>query len=268
MIANQTAEQIYERLKQKAAHVTIDENTYTIVEGDLRLDDTELFAYAVRRAAALNQPPLEIKPEPLVAVTDDSGRLVRWKKGLLLTYAVLRSTFSTQAQYESIVQGMREATAAWEAACGINFKYCKEFDGQPYTAGPSPDVIFRVALVNAGGEFIAMAFFPNQPPSRRMVYIDPSYFSPHSSFDPVGVLRHELGHVLGFRHEHIRPDAPTGCREEDLTNTANLTPFDSHSVMHYLCGGAGDPKLNLTDYDRQGARHVYGPPDSEVTYCT
>jgi hypothetical protein len=82
------------------------------------------------------------------------------------------------------------------------------------------------------------------------------------------VLRHELGHVLGFRHEHIRDEAPLGCPEDDIgtKQTSNLTPFDRYSVMHYLCGGAGSKELNITDFDRRGARSLYGPPDSEVEY--
>ena len=66
-----------------------------------------------------------------------------------------------------------------------------------------PELVFTVRHVDAGGQFIAAAFFPTYPPLRRRVLIDPSYFADDLSFDRVGVLRHELGHVLGFRHEHI-----------------------------------------------------------------
>src|SRR5678815_2857671 len=54
-----------------------------------------------------------------------------------------------------------------------------------------------------------------------------------------GVARHELGHILGFRHEH--PWAPGAPCSEQQTYTApnvdltgrRLTAYDQVSVMHY-----------------------------------
>src|SRR5258705_182690 len=81
-----------------------------------------------------------------------------------------------------------------------------DVDGTPGVA--SEGALFTVRFLDVGGQFIAAAFSPNDPISRRRVVIDPSYFAAQPSFDPIGVLRHELGHVLGFRHEHIRQGAP------------------------------------------------------------
>jgi hypothetical protein len=99
------------------------------------------------------------------------------------------------------------------------------------------------------------------------VWIDPSFFVPTLPFDRVGVLRHELGHVLGFRHEHIRSGAPPICPDEATHHTIDLTQYDPQSVMHYFCGNVGSKQLAITAVDRAGARLVYGPPDREVAYC-
>ena len=71
----------------------------------------------------------------------------------------------------------------------------------------------------------------------------------------LGLLRHELGHTLGFRHEHTRPEAGT-CFEDN--NWRALTPYDSASVMHYpQCNGTSSD-LSMTATDRQGAVTLYG----------
>lgn len=262
------ATELFEKLKKQKRKIDLNGETRYIVEGDLILTETDLFAYAVRRVAeeqAMVPGVLAPVREPLVGMTDDSGRIVRWKKGLVLTYWVQRNTFIVQEQYDLVVRSMRQATAAWEAVCGVNFRHMAELDESgPVPGGEQP--IFRVVCYDTGGEFIAAAFFPNYPPPQRIIYIDPSFFHPNLGFDPVGVLRHELGHVLGFRHEHIRSGAPPECPNEDLDHTIDFTQYDPESVMHYFCGGVGTRQLNLTAKDRDGARFLYGPPDKEVTY--
>ena len=44
--------------------------------------------------------------------------------------------------------------------------------------------------------------------------------------------RHELGHILGFRHEHIRSEANSSCDEGGAFRA--VTDYDQASVMHYL----------------------------------
>ena len=261
-----TANEIFERLKATPRQVQIDGTSYYVVEGDLFLNETELFAYAARRAAEQQVAAggVSVQREGLVGMTDDAGKLVRWRKGLLLTYCILRSTFASEEQYQVVVRAMRQATSGWEALCGVNFKHLKVLDDGSQASNER--CIFKVAGGDSRGKFIAVAFFPNQPETRRSVYIDPTFFAPNLGFEQAGVLRHELGHVLGFRHEHIRSGAPPACPDEPLENTLNLTNYDPKSVMHYFCGQVGSKELAFTEFDRQGARAVYGPPDREVAY--
>jgi hypothetical protein len=169
---------------------------------------------------------------------------------------VLKSTFPRDEWYEEVAQNMQLAAVAWEEICGIDFEYRDELDSS--TSLRPEGVVFPVRYISAGGAFVAASFFPTDPPKRRRLLIDPSYFT--TSFDHVGVLRHELGHILGFRHEHIRSGAPRVCPDEDITETINLTDYDPKSVMHYFCGGLGSRTLAITDVDRTGAQLVYGPP--------
>lgn len=223
-----------------------------VVEGDLRLTEEEVQRYLLARASA--PQPVGSGAELLVALAPN-GQPSFWRaqKDRLLTYAVSRDSFPNEAQYEQVVDAMAKATADWETicpTCGIDFQHVPGDD-----AAPSLDrVRFIVEFIDAGGDFIAAAFFPHDPRSEHRVVIDPSYFT-ESGFDPVGVLRHELGHTLGYRHEHTR--GTPGCFFED-TNWKPLTPYDPHSVMHYFCGGAGSLALEISNVDEDGHRELYG----------
>jgi hypothetical protein len=253
----ETADGLRERLRT----VVVDGETFYVAEGDLLLDEDELEVYAVhRQARRLNRLIASVdtvgQRTELLGIKSD-GRLVRWQPGLVLTYCVLKQSFTQQSEYELVRENMRRATEEWENTCGIQFEHRADLDGSNIT--PRPDgVVFVVRQLDAGGRYIAAAFFPNDPPARRRVLIDPSYFT--TSFDKVGVLRHELGHVLGFRHEHIRSGAPPNCPQESTAGTIDLTKYDPRSVMHYFCGDVGSRELGISETDVVGAQKVYGPP--------
>ena len=258
--------------------VLIDDEIYYRVEGDLLLDTDELDVYqqlqatrqALQDAARLAEASqlgeaaigdFGVRTSSLVGIVQ-GGKLVRWAPGTVLTYCVLRQTFPRDDWYEALVYDMQLATAAWEDTCGVDFEYLGAFDD---SSSVRPEgVLFPVRHIATGGAFIAAAFFPHDPVLRRRVLIDPSYFT--TSFDHVGVLQHELGHVLGFRHEHIRSGAPRVCPDEDPTGTYDLTAYDPRSVMHYFCGGAGSRGLAITEVDRVGSQMVYGPPLSTFEF--
>jgi hypothetical protein len=278
----------YQRLRQRLKRVRIDGTAFYVAEGDTLLDEDQLYFYALERdrqekarqrrnmlelagmgIANLTQPNSGgvIGPQPrgLVGILQN-GQLVRWAVGKVLTYCVLKSTFGgddAAAHYVMVVENMRKATRAWEKVCGVQFRYLPTLDSSP--AGIRLNgVVFPVRELDVGGALIAAAFFPNDPLERRRVVIDPSYYADGMTYDRVGVLRHELGHVLGFRHEHIRSEAPPVCRGEDPEGTINLTDYSPDSVMHYFCGGVGSKELSITQTDRIGAQVVYGPPLAEA----
>lgn len=155
------------------------------------------------------------------------GQIVRWVPDVTLTYCVLRQTFPSDAQYRLVVENMQQATRDWMNTCGVVFEYMPDLDNSGSTRHNG--VMFPVRFIDARGSFIAAAFFPTDPKSRWRVLIDPSYF--HTDFDKVGVLRHELGHTLGFRHEHIRSGAPAVCPDESRADTIDLTKYDPKSVQ-------------------------------------
>ena len=246
------------QLKSKLRTVQLEGVPYWLAEGDLLLDDKQLQKYA-NGGQANNPPAPEDSPFRLLAQVTEDGRIYRWKPGLELTYAVIKKSF-TQSEYNIVVANMKQAASDWGNACGVKFTHKTLQDD---LQSPN-EVIFGVRKVDAQGEIIAAAFFPHDPKDRRHLVIDPSYFT--TIFDKVGVLRHELGHVLGFRHEHIRSGAPPDCPKESLANTIDLSQYDPRSVMHYFCGGVGSTALAITREDLFASQRLYGPPLEKVKY--
>lgn len=263
---------LYDRLRAKLKTVKIENETYYVAEGDTLLDEPQLKVYAQQREAAIRATEADrmadeagiglipINPPQrmgLLGMTKN-GKLVRWPEGQVLTYRVVKNSFKDYQQYHRVVDAVTQATTDWEKVCGVKFQHLSSLDTVPGLGAAG--ALFPVRLFDAGGAFIAAAFFPTDSVNRRHVLIDPSFFAPDLIFNPVGVLRHELGHVLGFRHEHIRRGAPPDCPGEELDGAIDLTKYDPTSVMHYFCGNLGSKELLITNTDQEGAQKVYGPP--------
>lgn len=254
-------------LRRRLGAVTVDGRRYYVVEGDILMDDEELRRYAEQRSARAQLldasdgrwEAFVSDASPLLIAVGEDGRIVRWSECTTLNYRVDRSSFAQEGHYRDVVELMAVATADWERTCGVDFQHRPEFDG-----AAEADVLFTVRGFDSGGRFIAAAFFPNDAPNRRLVLIDPSFFSPNLGYDKAGVLRHELGHVLGFRHEHIRSEAPPECPNE--SPGIDVTAYDPRSVMHYFCGGVGTRDLEITEVDRTGSQLIYGQPRSRFRY--
>jgi hypothetical protein len=166
-----------------------------------------------------------------------------------LTYCV-SNKFGTRKA--GIVSAMNGGAGLWEAASSkINFVYVPSQDASCTVR--NNNVLFSVEPVQTT-QYIARAFFPSSPKRSRNVLVDDSIWS-SGSWTPSNILGHELGHTLGFRHEHTRPEAGT-CFEDN--NWRPLTPYDSASIMHYpQCNGTS-ADLSMTASDRQGIVALYG----------
>ncbi len=167
-----------------------------------------------------------------------------------LTYCVSTKFGTNQAR---VAQAVADGAALWEGASSkVNFVYVPSQNAKCTVRNKS--IIFSVEP-STSTQYIARAFFPSTPKSKRNVLVVASALFSAGAWTPQNIMGHELGHVLGFRHEHTRPEAGT-CYED--SSWRPLTPYDSASIMHYpQCNGTS-VDLSMTSTDRAGVRSVYG----------
>lgn len=257
--ANVADEAAFNRLLAGLPQVRLDDDgtprTFYVWEGDMPLGAEEIRAILFAKKAGVE--PARGSQELLLQLRSD-GQPGHWLRGRrALTWAADCSTFDTPARCTTARQLFAAAARDWERACtncGLTLREVPGAAGiRPSGGTERPTLVLRYQP--DAFDYLAIAFFANDPAFKRYVSVTPGFFE--TSFDRTGILRHEIGHVLGYRHEHNR--ALTGCHFEDNRWVA-LTPYDPKSVMHYFCGGGGTRALTLSASDVAGHRQLYRRP--------
>jgi serralysin len=150
----------------------------------------------------------------------------------------------------TIQAGMR----AWEGVANVRFVYRSDLDGNACsTSSGNPGVDFVVQHYQSPNT--AKGPFPSND------WEDQDLLVPTSGITNSALAMHELGHVLGFRHEHTHSGASPRCEESGPY--FQLTGFDTLSIMKYAdCTSSQNiGNSSLSELDGIGARVVYGPPE-------
>jgi len=148
---------------------------------------------------------------------------------------------------EVLIQSMNY----WQSVCGVRF----------YKEEENPFFTFEVATKkiekhpnNSGA--VALSFYPGQ--EERKIYIFKKFST--LKFNQVAALSHELGHMLGFRHEQF---INNNNSNEETDNLVAITDYDNQSIMY--CMKIWDDEKNntktfLSKLDIEGSQRVYGLP--------
>jgi serralysin len=244
-------DEVEERWREYLASAERFEGSY-VVEGDLRFPDEA--ALREHFFAAYGGEPGGLAVQPT-----SSGGIARWSTNMQrkISYCIDNTFGSRTLETENAIH---VATGAWESRVNVDLFHDKSQDGAACTSANST-VTFNVRGVTGEDiEFTAAAFFPNQARIDRelLINVDLAYNLP-APYSLEGALRHEIGHTLGFRHEHGRADSQVLCPE--LPVPTNLTSYDPFSVMGYPIGFPCSNQASVSDLtprDYQGAIRMYG----------
>lgn len=250
-------------------HVVHDPSTDTyIVEGDMRFSGEA----AVRRFYERNFPAtnaLISHKDPMTDVDTLWTRTERWN----ITYCIQsgQNGFSA-ALYPRVQQAMRRAAAAWENIADVRFPY---LSGEDANCSTNTNVKLQVVPMDWMGQASntdASSIFPYDVDRRVMINTVKTYTDQFL----MDVVTHELGHTLGFWHEHVRnPEAfvqPNNCTDGGTFAgpavepwVGELTAYDGYSVMHYhQCPGAMMTRYMISQRDIEGVQRVYEAPTNVI----
>jgi len=243
-----------------------------LVEGDVSIgSDEELYQYwlGLDTAGALSVYRLNSQDQVWNSTNKRN-----------LTYCVNNNLGSNKA---AVVLALEAASREWEMSADVDFRYLPGQDAN--CTSSNSGVMFEVTQVAQdyfAGSFgacttdaqcesglscrnqacvspiSASAPYPNGARSSRQLRIRPALLD-NSPSSKKNILGHEFGHLLGFVHEHIRPESNASglpdCSES--TGYRPLTEYDPASIMHYRrCNGAENRWWSTRD--RTGVEALYG----------
>lgn len=251
--------------KYIGVHETADGSTMFTYDDDMLIESQEEIdaLYAAYRTATTTGEQVSYS---LVSQTNGKDNI--WPAAVRrdLTFCVSNAFGAYKPQ---IVSAMTGAAADWVTASAGKVRHVYVPAQDAACTNTNTAVVFNVVPMNPPlARVNAIAFFPSYPRERRQLRINlGQFFGPTPTRSPlVGVMRHELGHTLGLRHETLHRDIVKqyGPRcLEDLFYREVLGPIeDIESVMTTaVCLGADlqntNPNRTISFKDRIGIQLIY-----------
>lgn len=176
------------------------------------------------------------KADPLALQVGFNGEIPRWKPGSVINYAVYANGFPSAGDAQHAAEQLCRAANEWNSRnIGVTFEWVAKLE----------DACFVLSYGGTNGSLLAVAFFPNGNDLNNVQVFQGAFttaWRPHMW----EVFTHELGHVLGLRHEFA---------VEKEGGAVQWGPKDEYSVMNYR---AEPPKI--TAHDENCTKEFYKVP--------
>jgi hypothetical protein len=191
-----------------------------------------------------------------------------------------------EASYHKMIRALNSTMAEWERVSGANFVHVAADDRpevQPFVTQEGDDLLARADCAAGTNAYFGVISSLNAPQGVTNA-VPQAWNDP--TLEPIGgdlvrtillqngpiagfgneqllvVLRHEIGHIMGFFHEEANHPGSegSGCSDPE---PRHLTPVDPRSVMTTPgCTGFLDDAEHLTHYDRLSAFYLQHTPRS------
>ncbi|KAI1392587.1 uncharacterized protein F4822DRAFT_441479 [Hypoxylon trugodes] len=177
----------------------------------------------------------------------DQGCIHRWAPGSIITYNVNYRSFFTPSDATHAIKCIEEAAKLWNERLKPK---AVQFQRVPDDKPAVFQVMFERWSPGKQSE-LARAFFPGDVPEEQFLKVySPSFNKEEGNYDYLAnVFCHELGHVLGLRHEFAQA-SPEEKQEPSLL----LGERNRLSIMNYH----DHPRMmQIQESDGDGVRRLY-----------
>lgn len=167
------------------------------------------------------------------------GQISRWRKGSELSYVICDESFPTEDSAMLVRAAMEKAISMWKGV-GAQFKQVDRHD----------KATFAVVYEDFSDGVYAISFFPKASGGKLVLY----ELSLSNTKYLANILAHELGHILGLRHEF--------AQEKEPWSSILFGRENNDSVMNYFDHLS---KYQVTEQDLQELAEFYAYDEGELS---
>jgi hypothetical protein len=160
------------------------------------------------------------------------GNITLWESGSVINWVARADGYPSKEQAITAAQAVYAAASAWNNALGgrVKFTYTDKFD----------DACFQVSYYGKDDGVLASSFFPEQwRTPLNDLYVYETQYNPDQIQYIANTMAHELGHILGLRHEFSQEGIPGWLPPEDNIGGVESVIYGTRnpkSVMAYYKG--------------------------------
>ncbi|KAH7139661.1 hypothetical protein B0J13DRAFT_558311 [Dactylonectria estremocensis] len=167
--------------------------------------------------------PVNLRNGPADIIVGLNNEVPRWVPGSVIKWAAWRQGFNSQDDADYAASQLAIAAEEWNKAdIGVTFEWVPL----------AKDATFVICHGGAMGGVLASAFFPNAN-DLNYLYVYTSAFRPPYKQGMWKIFAHELGHVLGLRHEFAIEGNPDMGLNAEGRGAVVLGARNENSVMNY-----------------------------------